>query len=67
MPFPKQFRIVGKKTKNLQFHVNCRITDFFQLVPSCGGSAISPSHSIDTVILDVHDNLWEQQEYQADG
>ncbi len=43
--------------------IHFRITDFFEIGPSCGASQISHSSpaSLVTVILNVHDNLWEQQ------
>ncbi len=46
------------------FFVYFRITEFFEIVPSCDASLIYPSSpaSLDTVILNIHENLWEQQQ-----
>ncbi len=51
------------------FLVHFRITDFFDVLPSCSASPVFPSSpaSLDTVILNVHDNLWEQQQNDSDG
>ncbi len=64
----KRFLHLAGQKKILLVSFN-RITDYFDVLPSCGGSAIdnSPPASIDTVILNIHDHLWEQQDVEAQG